>query len=335
MITVKNIEGLPFEYEPFLLGRYESYVTTCRYVEIFYPAWKINYMIVFEDDRLVDLLVFGNNGKTSKCFNLFTEFDQNVLEECISKQFEEYPYLTKIEFGASYKSYDLKKSFLVDKTNDYVLQLPTNNDNYMLELGQSTRKNVKKQKSRLLKDHSGAEFVVKFGSEIEKKIVDKVVQLNIDRMKEKGIIHKAHFSAENLYRYLQYYGLAVYLEIDGEIVAGTISGVVNKRLFGFIIGHDSRFSKYSVGLLTQIFEIQVCIDRGISAIHFLWGDNDYKTRLLGKRHALYSYLIYRKYSFDFIYNKYKAMFHSVYIRIRKSKFSTPVKNFIKKRRRTA
>lgn len=333
MIEIECRKGLPVEYESFLVEKYESYVTTCRYVEIFYDTFEINYLLVHEDGRLIDLLIFGTSGNTSKCFNLFTKFDQRVLEQCVKKQFDEYPSVQKIEVGASYKKNDLPKSLLQDKTDDQVVELPTSMDDYFAALGYSTRKNARRQKKKLLMDYPQANFVIRYGNEIDKSVVEKILMMNEVRMKEKGIVYKSHFALDDIYKFLQQYGVAVYIEVDGAIVAGTISSVINKRIFALVVGHDSNFSQYSVGLMVQFFEIQEFIERGITSVHFLWGDNDYKKRLLGTPRALFSYLIYRNYSFDFIVNKYEARYRLAYIKVKQSTFFKPVRDMVKLYRR--
>ncbi|MFT3752809.1 MAG: GNAT family N-acetyltransferase [Paludibacter sp.] len=333
MIEIENRKGLPVEYESFLVEKYESYVTTCRYVEIFYGTFEINYLLVHEDGRLIDLLIFGTSGNTSKCFNLFAEFDQRVLGLCVKRQFDEYPGIQKIEVGASYKKIDLPNSFLQDKTNDQVVKLPTSIDDYFAALGYSTRKNARRQKKKLLTDYPQTNFVIRYGSEIDKSVVEKVLTMNEIRMKEKGIVYKSHFALDDIYRFLQHYGVAVYIDVDGVIVAGTISSIINKRIFALVVGHDSNFSQYSVGLMVQFVEMQEFIEKGLTTVHFLWGDNDYKKRLLGTPRALFSYQIYRNYSFDFILNKCKAQYRLAYIKVKQSVFFKPVRELVKLSRR--
>lgn len=79
MILIECIEGLPFKYEPFLLTKYDSYITTCRYLEIHYSTYDINYMLVYEDNVLIDLLIFGNSGNTSQCFNSLVWLSKKML----------------------------------------------------------------------------------------------------------------------------------------------------------------------------------------------------------------------------------------------------------------
>lgn len=62
MISIECIKGLPLQYESFLRERYDSYITTYRYVEVYYPTCEVHYMLVYEGGILIDLLISGNGG---------------------------------------------------------------------------------------------------------------------------------------------------------------------------------------------------------------------------------------------------------------------------------
>ena len=112
MITLEFYNGLPLKYESFLLEKYDSFITTCRYIEVYYPTHDINYILVNKDGTLIELLVFGNKGKTSTCFNSLTDIDQDIIKAFTKKLFENFHSIKKIEIIDSYRIYDLKKSFL-------------------------------------------------------------------------------------------------------------------------------------------------------------------------------------------------------------------------------
>lgn len=334
MISIQYFNGLPLEYESFLIEKYDSFFTSCRYLEVFHPEEEINHVLIFENGILIEVLMFEMRGDTITCMNKLGSLEQNVVSEFTKYLFKNFPAIKKIRIISSYTSYNLSKSVLINKNNDYILKLqPTIND-YMSELGYQTRKGINNRKSRLLRDYPNVKFVVKYGVEIEKSLVAKIVQLNIDRMKFKGIIPgKDDTDKISIYNFSQYYGVAAYIEIDGKVVAGNISYIINKRMFGHVLAHDENFSKYSIAKICQIYLIQISIEKNMSTYHFLWGDNDYKKKLLGSPHSLYSYAIYRHYSLDFIFNKIKFVFVFAIRRFRLSKYSKPLRDAIKAYRR--
>lgn len=334
MISIKHFRGLPVEYEPFLIERYNSFITTCRYNEIYHPDYEINYVLIYEDGKLTELLMFRNSGDTTLCLNKLVHIDQNIFSEFTKFIFSNFPVIKKVRIELSYISYKLNKSFLFHKNLDYIIDLPSTTDDYVSTLGHSTRKNMRNNKSKLLRDYPHANFVCKYGAEIEESNIDRIIELNIARMKHKGIIPGINSSDKvNFYKYAQHYGVVSYIEIDGEIVAGNISTMLNKRIFGFIIAHDENFSNYDVAKICQLYLIQTSIEKGLSTYHFLWGDNDYKKRFLGEPHLLTSYYIYKTYSLDYLATRTKTLASSALLAIRQSELMKPVREAIKSYRK--
>jgi len=334
MISVEIHKSLPANYESWLVEKYESYITTCGYIEIYYPAQEINHMLIFEDKSLTDLIIFGNEGNTCICFNSLVTMPQEVIEIFAENVFDKYPTIQKIRLAGSYKGYNLKRSFLFSKSNDYILCLPTNTDAYYSQLGSTTRRHIKNYNARFMRDFPDAQYITAFKTDIKESVIDKIVQLSFNRMKSKGIIPgKSQQDTNDFYRYSQYYGCVAYIEINGQIVAGSISYILNNRIYLYMIAHDNNFAKYNVGQLCIVNLIKTSIDLKLSTFHFLWGDNEYKARLQAKPHALFTYVIYRAYSFSFIVSKIKAKTSRMLINIRQSKYSKPLREAIKSYRR--
>ena len=334
MISIKRLKGLPLEYESFLINRYESFSTTCRYLEIYHPDSEINYALIYENDNLIELLMFENRGDTTVCMNGLVHIDQTIFSEFIKYIFEVFPAIKKVEIVLSYTSYMFDKSILLNSGNDYVIKLPSKIDDYILGLGHSTRKNIRNYKSKLLRDYQHVNFITKCGSDIEESTIDRIIQLNTARMKHKGIIPgKDNAEMLNIYKYSQHYGVVTYIEIDGEIVGGNIAYILNKRIFGHVVAHDENFSKYSIGIICHLYLVQVAIEKRLSTFHFLWGDIDYRRRFLGEPHLLVSYFVYRAYSLDFLVTKAKSTLSQTLLKIRHSELAKPIRNAVKSYRK--
>ena len=171
MISIECNKGLPFEYESFLIERYDSFITTCRYVEVYYPTYDLNYMLVYRDGSLIELLLLGNKGTTTACFNALVKLDPDIMEICLKKIFEVYPQIRKIKIDASYVNYKLRNSVLFYKSDDHILNLPFALDVYTAKLGSKTRKHLKARNAKLVTEFSSVSFVTKFGTEIDRKSV--------------------------------------------------------------------------------------------------------------------------------------------------------------------
>ena len=335
MISFKCFKGLPLDYESFLQEKYNSYITSCRYVEVYYATYDINYMLVYDNETLLELLLYGNTGDTTRCFNALVKLDQIIVEDFVNKIFEIHPFIKKVLIDASYKNYYLRKSILSFKSDDNILQLPTTMEEYYSKLSPGTRKKIRSQKVRLLKDYSEVKFVKKFGEEIDEKLIDTIMQLNYNKMKVKGVsqgndkLSKNEISKNNLFRFTHHYGCVVYIEIDGEIVAGNISTIINKSLFGHVTAFNSNFCKYSVGEICLFYLIQTCIENGLSIFHFLWGQSNWKKKMQAEPYLLFSYLIFRTYSIDYLYSNIKVLNSKLLKSAKQSKLSKPFKVAIK------
>jgi len=334
MISIEFFKGLPLEYESFLIEQYDSFMTTCRYIEIYYPTYDINYMIVKEDGNMIELLMFGNKDQTCTCFNSLVNIDQYVVDEFIKNIFQKYPFLKKIIIGASYNCYRLNNSFLSSITNDHILYLPSTIDDYYLSLGSKMRRNLKSSQAKLLRDFPQVKFLTVFGTEITEDIIKRVIQLNIERMKHKGVVPgKNDEDIKKIYDYSKYYGCVAYIEIDGKIIAGNICYILNDRIFGYVTAHDNKFSSYNIGYLCQLYLTQTLIEKGLSKFHFLWGNSEYKIKLLAKPQSLFSYHVHRTNSLNLIFNKYKAKILRLLVWIKNSKHALPFKKAIKSYRK--
>jgi hypothetical protein len=330
MISIESHKGLPIEYESFLLERYDSFMTNCRYIKIYHQEVDFFYLLVYKHEKMVDLLIFGNQQDTSSCLNSLVGLDREIIDACIKKVFNENPVIKKIKIDASYNNFNLKRSFLYSKFEDYVLDLPTTMDDYYLQLGRSTRRNSKKHQAKLLEDYPQTQFIVKCGENIHEDLINQILQLNIARMKSKGKTPGRYYSnILKLCQYARHYGCLAYIEVDGRIIAGSLSIITNKHMFGLINSHDNEFSKYNAGEMCALYRIQIGIEKGITTFHFLWGESDLKKRLLGKPHALYSYFIYRDYSIEYLINNIKSKFWFAINLARHSKYSKPIRDAIK------
>jgi len=335
MISITCFKGLPLEYESFLIKKYDSYVTTCRYFEIFHTAHEdFIYMLFHENDILIELLLFKINGKTTTCLNSLSYLNHEIVTEFTKYLFTNFPSVKKIVIDSCYNSFSLSKSALFRRSEDFIIQLPVTIEGYYLELGKSTRTNMRKYKNKLQKDYPTVNFVTKIGTEIEESLIDKIIHLNFDRtIYKRKMPNKDHTIMDNIYKYSQWYGCVSYIEIDGLIIAGCIGIMGHNSVASLIIGHDNNYSRYNAGQLSMVYLIQISIEKGFSSLHLLWGEFEYKTRFLAKPQQMLSYIVFRDYSIPFIFAKSKELYSAMLNRIRLSKFSLPLRNALKLKRR--
>ncbi len=329
-LSIEFYEGLPFDYEDFLIEKYKSFITNCRYISVYFPNEKHKYALAKTDGQITDIFVFGVDEDTCNCYNSLVDIASDVVDEFTKSVFEKFPTINRIKFSASYRKYDLAKSFLLSTANDYILDLPDSLDDYYLKLGTATRRHLKNYRARLLRDFPNAQFVVKQKNEIDESVINKIVQLSYSRMKSKGIIPgKTQKDVIDFYNFSQHYGLVTYIEVDGEIIAGSISYILSDHFFFFMIAHENKFSKYNPGQICIVNAIQTAIEMKLKTFHFLWGDNDYKMRFMAMPTPLTTYVFCRSYSLDFIMSKVKASLSIFLLNVRQSKLAKPLRDAIK------
>lgn len=330
MKKIDFYEGLPLEYESFLIERYDSYMTTCRYFEIFFPGYEYCYMIVYEQEKLTDLLAFGIKDNYAVCFNAMVKIEKTVMEACTDKLFGLLPGVQFVKIVLSTEAYKLKKSFLTSRIYDNVLHLPASLDEYFTELGHKKSKNLKNHQKKLMKDFPQAKYVTQSRGNIEESVVNRILHLNKERMIGKGVIPGSdHTEGDDIYRYSLHYGHVTFIEIDGVIIAGNISYVMNKRIIGHVTAHDNEYSVYNPGQICRLHVISEAIDRCLAAYHFMWGNSDFKMRLLAKPEPLYSYVLFRNYSSGFLISSLRAKMSMALLDIRQSNFTKPLRDAIK------
>ncbi len=330
MVSVECFRGLPFEYESFLVEKYDSCVTTCRYINIFHPTRNHHYMLIQEKNNLIDVLIYDFREVTVTCLNSLAYLKQNTIDIFTNHIFKNYPNIKTIEFPSSYSSLLADKSILTVRSEDFIISLPGSIDEYYQQLGSSTRANVRKHKNKFLKEYPQAKFVTKTGNEIDRSLIDKIINLNFNRIKSKGEVPNVNSShIDNFHQYSQHYGCVTYIEVDGNIIAGSIAYMSNKSMYSYFLAHDNNYSSYNAGQLCMLFLIQISIEKGFTEFHLLWGESEYKTRFLAKPRTMYSYIIFKSFSYDFIKNKTKEYFDQMLYKFKRSKYALPMKTAVK------
>lgn len=179
-------------------------------------------------------------------------------------------------------------------TQDIVLDLPPTVQDYMAHLGKSTRTYVKRYLNKLRRDFPSFAFDVYAGEEVSEEQVRAIIGLNKARMSER---YKASYiddeEERRILELLKLRGFVGVLTIEGRVCAGTINTCFGTNYFLQVLAHDPAYDEYGLGTLCCYLTICECIARRGSAYHFLWGQYEYKYRLLGVQRDLDHVAVYR------------------------------------------
>jgi hypothetical protein len=330
MINIELYHGIPYKYESFLIEKYHSFTTTCHYIETYHNNNDINYILIYDNKKLMHILIFKNLNKISICLNTLIHIDQEVLNIYSKKIFNEFPKIKEIKIVNIYNNnFNSKTITKTSKSNNYTMFLPNSIDNYYLMLGTKTRKHIKNYKRRLIRDFPDVKFISLQGGNIKKEFISKIINLNSERMLSKGIspgINKEY--ENNIINYSQHYGFICYIEINKQIIAGAISYIINNDIYLHVIAHDNKFNKYNIGQVCLFHLISTSIEKGLTSFHFLWGRNEYKTRFLAQPQPMYSYSIFKSYSFYYYFRIFRIFLNIHFTNVRNSELLFPLKKII-------
>lgn len=329
MIKTEIHKGLPIEHEEFLMKRYNSYLTTCRYLEVYHPSYDFYHISFAQEGELKELIVFGNNGDTAFCFNSLASLDEGLIGEFSGLIFNKFPKISKVKIDAAYRTYQLAKSIMICKSDNQILDLPHTIEEYQTNLGSKKRKNIKNRMTKLLNDFHSVVFTIKYGNEISESVIETIVQFNRNRMRTKGKISGINNEfKKNIYKYACFYGCVGVLELDGKIVGGAIGTVINNDIFMHVIAYDESFSNYNIGEICAFNMIQHAIENGWSRFHFLWGKNELKRRMMAENHDLFSYYIFRNYSVEYYLVKIRVAINKRLILLKEMPIFQPIKKIL-------
>lgn len=73
-----------------------------------------------------------------------------------------------------------------------------------------------------------------------------------------------------------------FLLVDGKRVAAVLTLLQDGTVLAYNSGYDPAYRDLSVGIASKIFLIRDSIERGLSALNFLRGDEEYKFQLGGQ-----------------------------------------------------
>lgn len=182
-------------------------------------------------------------------------------------------------------------------TEDIVLTLPGTEEEYRANLGKATRSYLSRYLNKLKRDIPSFHHAVYEKEEIDEEHVREIIRLNRARMAGKN---KSSYiddeEAERIVKLAKECGLVSVMTIDGRVCAGTINYQVGRNYFLKVIAHDSDYNDYRLGTLCCYLAICECIRRKGREYHFLWGQYEYKYRLLGVQRNLDHISIYRSHT---------------------------------------
>jgi hypothetical protein len=179
-------------------------------------------------------------------------------------------------------------------SEDIVLALPASEQAYRARLGPAVRRNLKYYANRIERDLPTFSYAIYEKEQVSEQHVLDIIALSRARMAGKnkifGIEQK---ETECILGLVKAYGMVTVATVAGRVCAGAICYRVGSDYFMGVIAHDPAYDRYRLGTQCAYHTICECISRSGREFHFLWGEMDYKYRLLGAKRELDHVVIYR------------------------------------------
>jgi len=291
---------------PVLEGLYGNLFSSLAYYRAFGGADNASTYVVRDGKNIVCAWLFQKHRNTVRVVNEGIHVDQDDVLRFASYIFGRYPKVNVISFHAVRPAMvDMPMPYQrFNCLEDMVLTLPSSAENYMASLGRSTRSYVHRYMNKLKRDFPTYEYRVLGPGEIEESQIRQVIDLNRLRMASKG---KESINDEDTTRRIvqlaRECGRIGVIMIDGRICAGSINYRVGANYFLETLAHDPAYDDYRLGTLCCYLTICECIRDGGGEYHFLWGQDEYKSRLLGVQRDLDDIVIYRSWLHMVLYGK--------------------------------
>jgi hypothetical protein len=242
------------------------------------------------------IFLFQREDRSIMVFNEMMQLAPEEIERFAKYVFDRFPSVARISFSKIGK--DVGALSLpwqqYGTSEDIVVSLPDTPEAYLSRLGSKTRHNIKHQMKAIVADFPGFSFQTYENGAIAEHHVSGLINLKKANMHDKRI--KFGITPEEaswMIEHAKTNGLLVVALLDGKVCGGSLSFRLGDHYFSHLNGYDTRFAKYSLGMLCCYLAIKEQIVRGATEAHLSWGRNPYKFKLLGIARDMANLDIYR------------------------------------------
>lgn len=288
---------VPLFVEAAMENLYGSFFSSIKKISADRDLQDVSTYVSCRHGKITSIFLFRLEKNRAEVLNEVITLSEEAISQFSGEIFSRYPSIVAISFHAiqvemSYFRFPYQK---LNCSEDFILALPDSVGEYLEKLGTSTRRNLKYNLKRVSRKFPS--FCCNFyhGNEVKDQHVRDILKLHSNRMAYK---HKIFTLDEvEIDRVLAMVRtcdcLVSVAEIDGVVCGGSISFRSGKNYFLSVISHDSAYNLYSIGIICCYLMICECIARNGVEFHFQWGKSDYKMRLRGVQHDLYSVHVFR------------------------------------------
>ena len=295
-VSVACYDTVPPGLEAELEGLYHHINSSLCHHAVARRARDAYAYVVRRGDQALAIFLFQRLDGSIEVFNEMMQLAPEEIERFADYVFSRFPSVARIAFskigqdiGALSRPWQQ-----YGHAEDIVVSLPENLDAYFSRLGAKTRRNIRYQMKAIAADFPGFSFETYENGAIAEQHVASLIDLKKANMNEKRIkFGITPDEASWMTELAKTNGLLVVALLDGKVCGGSLSFRLGDHYFALLNGYDTRFAKYSLGMLCCYLAMTEKIRRGAKEAHLLWGRNQYKFKLLGVARDVANLDIYR------------------------------------------
>jgi hypothetical protein len=295
-VDISCYDSVPPSLEAELERLYHHLNSSLRHHAVARRARDACAYVARRGEQPLAIFLFRHEGRSIEVFNEMMQIPPEEIERFATYIFSRFPSVVRVAFSKIGK--DIGTLSLpwqqYGHAEDIVVRLPETVDAYLARLGAKTRYNIRRQMKVIAADFPGCSFATYENGAIAEKHVADLVELKKANMNEKRI--KFGITPEEaswMTELAKTRGLLVLALLDGKVCGGSLSFRLGDHYFAHLNGYDTRFAKYSLGMLCCYLAMTEKIQRGTKEAHLLWGRNPYKFKLLGVARDVANLDIYR------------------------------------------
>lgn len=252
--------------------------------------------ICSREAEIEDIFLYRYEQRSVRVINEQMRLSDTSINRFADAMFDRYPEVDRVIFHAidAQKSKPAFPSQRYTCTNDITMPLPGTVDEYYASLGKSTRKTLNQNGNRLQRRYDSFRFSVLEAHEFSDTQLREIISLNHARMAGKSRVSAIdEAEASHIIAFAKQCGLVGIISIEGRIRAGAICYRIGDHYHLRVIGHDPEYNAYGLGMLCCYRTVCESIVRGGTMFHFMWGQEEYKYRLLGVQREMAHIVLYR------------------------------------------
>lgn len=257
---------------------------------------KLSAGVIYQGNSISAIFVYRRKGARIEVVNEGMPLDSDDVAAFAEQVFSSASLVTAISLPAVRRTSIPPeiRHLQAFSGEEYSIDLPPSEGEYLARLGRATRKGVRRYRRRLERDYPSMVFASVPGAFVPEWQVREIVRLNAARLRQKGVVGAlGEPETCRLIAMVRECGEVCLVTIGGRVCAGTIVFRVGDDVVTQLVAHDPAYDEYRLGTLACYFTICHFIDAGVRHFHFTSGRSFGTPALQGARRLLYHTMLYR------------------------------------------